>query len=84
MTKNNLLWVDGIEGGRRTELVGARIEAEKVTGSKETRCEPFAIQWEHHNVMILRHMPGRKELVEELGAFPTGSNDDQVRFIEPA
>jgi predicted phage terminase large subunit-like protein len=58
-------------------LAGYRIQAERVTGSKEVRAQPFAAQCEAGNVKLLK---GRwnAELLEEFRAFPFGRFDDAV------
>ena len=58
------------------ENAGYRIEAERETGDKGTRAEPFAAQCEAGNVYLLR-APWNEELIDELCAFPQGY-DDQV------
>lgn len=60
-----------------TKLAGYEIHADKVTGDKETRAEPFASQCEVGNVMILSADWNRVYL-EELTGFPNGKYKDQV------
>ena len=59
------------------ENAGYRIEAERETGSKDVRAEPFAAQCEAGNVFLKRG-PWNDAFINELCNFPTGSNDDQV------
>jgi predicted phage terminase large subunit-like protein len=62
-------------------LAGHAVFAERATGSKEVRAEPFAAQAEANNVRLVRDRDGRRwnaAYLEEITAFPNGSNDDQV------
>ena len=59
------------------ENAGYRIEAERETGSKDVRAEPFAAQCEAGNV-FLKKAPWNTAFIDELCNFPTGANDDQV------
>jgi len=58
-------------------LAGHIIEAEKPTGDKEARAEPFAIQVNAGNVLLLK-ADWNKVYVEELKKFPAGKYKDQV------
>jgi predicted phage terminase large subunit-like protein len=58
-------------------LAGYDAHGQKSTGSKETRARPLAAQMGIGNVQILEG-PWNKALEDELLAFPTGANDDQV------
>lgn len=58
------------------ENAGYRISAERETGAKDTRAEPFAAQLEAGNVYLLRG-PWNEAFIDELCGFPQG-NDDQV------
>lgn len=64
-------------------LAGYAVKAEPVTGSKETRADPFAAQVnagaadEPGNVRLVRGA-WNATFVEELRAFPAGTHDDQV------
>jgi predicted phage terminase large subunit-like protein len=58
------------------ENAGYKIRAERETGSKGTRAEPFAAQCEAGNVSLLR-APWNEAFIDELCSFPQGS-DDQV------
>ena len=53
------------------------VSAERETGSKAVRAEPFAAQCEAGNVYLKRG-PRNNSFIDELCNFPTGSNDDQV------
>jgi predicted phage terminase large subunit-like protein len=59
------------------ENAGQRITAERETGSKEVRAEPFAAQCEAGNVLLVRG-PWNEAFLEELASFPNGATDDQV------
>lgn len=58
-------------------LQGFVVYADPVRGDKVSRAEPLASQWQAGNVRIVRGAWNRAYL-EELRAFPTGANDDQV------
>jgi predicted phage terminase large subunit-like protein len=58
------------------ENAGYRISAERESGDKGTRAEPFAAQLEAGNVYLLR-APWNETFIDELCGFPKG-NDDQV------
>src|SRR5262249_54039895 len=58
-------------------LAGFPVHAERVTGDKAVRAEPFAAQAEAGNVRLVRG-PWNAAYVDELTAFPNGANDDQV------
>lgn len=51
--------------------------ADKVTGSKEVRAEPFAAQVQAGNVW-LHAGPYVQDLLDEFETFPNGAHDDQV------
>lgn len=53
------------------------LPAERVTGDKAVRVQPFAAQAEAGNVVLVRGA-WNKPYIEELTAFPTGTHDDQV------
>lgn len=59
------------------ENAGYRISAERETGKKETRAEPFAAQCEAGNIYLLRG-PWNEAFIDELCEFPNGRADDQV------
>jgi len=58
-------------------LAGFSIFTETVTGSKETRAEPFAAQAEAGNVRVMR-ASWNGAYLDELLAFPSGRFTDQV------
>jgi predicted phage terminase large subunit-like protein len=58
-------------------LAGHSVKADKVTGSKEVRAEPFASQAEGGNVRIVRG-PWNAAFLDEVAAFPNGAHDDQL------
>jgi len=57
-------------------LAGWRVRADRETGDKGTRAEPFADQCEAGNVYLVRGA-WNEEFIDELCAFPKG-HDDQV------
>lgn len=59
------------------QLVGYVVKAERETGSKEVRAEPFSVQCEAGNVKLVDG-PWVQAFLDELEVFPLGSNDDQV------
>jgi predicted phage terminase large subunit-like protein len=59
------------------QLAGLRIRADKVTGAKEIRAQPFADQCEADNVRVVKG-PWNMRFIEELSVFPAGDYDDQV------
>jgi len=58
-------------------LAGYSFRGDRVTGSKESRAEPFAAQAEASNVKLVRATWNRDYLAE-LEQFPHGKHDDQV------
>lgn len=82
---NTKIWVEqepgssGKESAEATkrDLAGYPVFAERVTGSKEVRAEPFAAQCEASNVKLIRG-PWVWMWLEEICSFPLGKNDDQV------
>lgn len=74
--------VDVIRGFQR-RLAGYAVWGDRVTGSKETRAEPFAAQVEAGNVYVKR-AAWNHAWIEELCAFPTGKHDDQVDSVSGA
>jgi predicted phage terminase large subunit-like protein len=58
-------------------LAGFPVAVDAPTGSKEVRAQPFADQAEGGNVDIVAAAWNRAYL-DEMAAFPFGSNDDQV------
>lgn len=66
-------------------LAGHTVRAVRPTGSKEARAEPFATQAEHGHVYLVNSGPVEEGVdswiepfLDELCAFPNGSNDDRV------
>ncbi len=64
-------------GTTTRNLAGFRVVAQRSTGDKTTRAEPFADQAEAGNVKIVR-APWNTGYINELTTFPNGANDDQV------
>jgi predicted phage terminase large subunit-like protein len=58
-------------------LSGYSVRGDKPTGSKEIRSDPFAAQAEAGNISMVRGA-WNSAYLDELGQFPTGTNDDQV------
>jgi predicted phage terminase large subunit-like protein len=58
-------------------LAGYSVEADKVTGSKEDRAEPYAAQVEGANVLLLK-ADWNKDFIGEHELFPSGKYKDQV------
>ena len=58
-------------------LAGYRVKADKVTGAKEVRAEPFANQVEIGNVFLLKGEWNRSFL-DHLEVFPVGKVNDDV------
>ena len=58
-------------------LVGFKVTADKVTGSKEVRAEPFAAQVQGGNVKLVAGA-WHYELLDEMESFPSGKYRDQV------
>lgn len=79
------IWIEqepgsgGKESAENTirNLAGFAVKAERVTGDKALRAEPFAAQCEAGNVRLVRGAWNTAYL-HELTSFPAGSNDDQV------
>jgi predicted phage terminase large subunit-like protein len=79
------IWVEqepGSAGKESTEatvrmLAGHSARADKVTGSKEVRAEPYAAQVQADNVMLARGTWNR-DFIDEHEAFPAGKYKDQV------
>jgi len=68
--------VDSIQAIIRM-LAGYSVHADRVTGSKTTRAEPFAAQAEAGNVVLVRGY-WNALFLDELLVFPNGQHDDQV------
>lgn len=58
-------------------LAGYNVKAIPSTGSKELRADPFSVQVEAGNVMIVKG-EWNKAYLDELMVFPNGKHDDQV------
>lgn len=58
-------------------LRGFKAFADKVTGSKEIRAEPYAAQVQGGNIDLLK-APWNREFIGEHEMFPNGSKKDQV------
>lgn len=80
-----VVWVEqepgsgGKDSARATirGLAGFSAYADKVTGDKELRAEPYAAQVQNGNVLLVR-APWNRAFVQEHETFPNGANDDQV------
>jgi len=64
-------------------LAGFRVFADKVSGSKEVRAEPFAAQVQGGNVMY-RAGEWVLEMLDEMERFPNGRYRDQVDALTGA
>ena len=58
-------------------LAGYSVHANRVTGSKEVRAEPFAAQCEAGNVILVKG-GWNSAWLDEMLVFPNGQHDDQV------
>jgi len=65
------------------KLAGFRVEASPETGDKATRAAPVASQVNVGNVRMVR-APWNRALLDEMAAFPSGRNDDQVDALARA
>jgi predicted phage terminase large subunit-like protein len=68
---------------RAKSLVGYDYKGVPVSGDKITRAKPFRAQCEAGNVYLVRTGDAARDewiepYIQELCAFPTGKNDDQV------
>src|SRR5262249_24264566 len=59
------------------KLAGFRVFADRVTGSKETRAEPFAAQVQGGNVFLVAG-DWHYALLDEMESFPNGKYRDQI------
>jgi len=64
-------------------LSGYVVNSPTVSGNKETRAEPFAIQVNAGNVSMIK-ADWNRDLIKELETFPYGKNDDQVDALSDA
>ena len=58
-------------------FAGYLVIAKPVSGNKEVRAEPFAIQVNEGNVLLARG-DWNKEFINEIGNFPYGAHDDII------
>jgi predicted phage terminase large subunit-like protein len=67
----------GKESAERTiqNLAGFRVQADKVTGSKEVRAEPYAAQWQGGNIIMHVNKRWNSLFVDEHETFPQGRID---------
>lgn len=83
--RNVPIWVEqepgsgGKESAQATvrALAGWNVYAERVTGDKLTRAQPFAAQCEARNVKVVKG-GWNAAFLDELTMFPNGRHDDQV------
>lgn len=83
--RNIYIWMEQEPGSGGKEsieisiqgLIGWRVKADRVTGSKEVRAEPYADQVEIGNVKLLKAFWNRS-FIDEHESFPTGRFKDQV------
>ncbi len=64
-------------------LVGFNVRFQRATGDKETRAGPVASQCNVGNLYLVQGAWNRAFL-DELGAFPSGTHDDQVDALSEA
>ena len=64
-------------------LSGFVVISHPVSGNKETRAEPFAIQVNAGNVSMIK-ADWNRDLLNELEVFPYGKNDDQIDALSDA
>jgi predicted phage terminase large subunit-like protein len=69
----------GKESAERTiaNLAGHKVYADRVTGKKEVRAEPYAAQWQGGNIALL-YAPWNDDFLDEHEAFPSAKYKDQV------
>lgn len=71
----------GKESGENTQrrtLAGFAVMAERATGDKAVRADPFSVQVNARNVFIAANCPNIPAYIEELKYFPAGTHDDMV------
>ena len=68
--------VDSVQALIKT-LSGYSVHADRVTGNKQVRAEPFAAQCEAGNVVMVKGF-WNNAFLDELLVFPNGQHDDQV------
>lgn len=84
--KQTEVWVEQEPGSGGKEsaessiknLSGWKVYADRVTGSKEVRAEPYAAQVEVGNVAVFNSPEWTKSFLDEHENFPTGRFKDQV------
>lgn len=59
------------------DLAGFIVKTERESGDKVVRADPFAAQWQHGNIQVLRGT-WNDAYFDELEAFPSKAHDDQV------
>lgn len=65
------------------QLSGYKVVAERETGKKEVRAEPFASQVNVGNVRMVR-AAWNPALMDEMAAFPSGAHEDQIDALTAA
>jgi len=67
----------GKESAERTiaNLAGFKIQADKVTGSKELRAEPYAAQWQAGNIILHANQKWNGLFMDQHETFPQGLID---------
>lgn len=83
--KSTNIWIEeeGGSGGKESaqatikNLAGFKIQAERPTGDKAVRAEPYAVQVDAGNIKILAG-PWNKTFVDEHKNFPRGKYKDQI------
>lgn len=70
----------GKESAERTiaNLAGHKVYADRVTGNKEVRAEPYAAQWQAGNITLLHSDRWNDDFLDEHEAFPSAKYKDQV------
>lgn len=83
--KQTEIWIEqepgsgGKESAEATvkNLAGFKIHAERATGDKAVRAEPYAVQVEAGNVKVVR-ADWNKSFIDEHKSFPVGKYKDQI------
>jgi predicted phage terminase large subunit-like protein len=60
------------------ELAGYSVKIVPVTGDKETRARPCAVQAEAGNIYLIENPDWNEKFLDEICTFPMGQHDDQV------
>jgi predicted phage terminase large subunit-like protein len=63
---------------RREVLLGFACYAQRVTGSKVQRADPFIAACEAGNVKLVRNEGWNQAFIDEGASFPYGAHDDQI------